>query len=126
MTQDSFTETTTQTWFERIRQSASAVIFGLILLVVAFPLLFWNEGRAVARAKALDEGAAAVIGISADVVDPANEGKLVHLTGFATTDETLHLAYSPSRCPSLQSQLHGSGTAHCSAYRYSWSGSGCR
>ena len=63
--------------------------FGFVFVTGAFVLLFWNEGRTVRTAKSLAEGARAVVSISADKVDPANEGKLVHMTGEATTTETL-------------------------------------
>ncbi|HLY59238.1 MAG TPA: TMEM43 family protein [Terriglobia bacterium] len=63
--------------------------FGMVFVSGAFVLLFWNEGRTVQTAKSLKEGARAVVSVSADKVDPANEGKLVHMTGEATTTETL-------------------------------------
>ena len=40
-------------------------------------------------ARSLTEGAAAVVSIEADTVDAANDTKLVHFTGEATTAETL-------------------------------------
>jgi hypothetical protein len=89
MSEDRFVEVTSKGWFSRIMESIKSVAVGLILFVVAFPLLFWNEGRAVRRAKTLETGAKQVITVKADAVDSANEGKLVHLTGLATTDETL-------------------------------------
>ncbi|MFX4450888.1 hypothetical protein ABTA90_19990, partial [Acinetobacter baumannii] len=52
-------------------------------------LLFWNEGRAVAAFAALDRGARIVVDVPADRVDPANEGRLVHLTGRATATNPL-------------------------------------
>jgi hypothetical protein len=55
------------------------------LIVGMVFLLFWNEGRAVQTAKSLAEGAAAVVSVSADAVDAANEGKLVHVSGPVTT-----------------------------------------
>ncbi|HRQ89827.1 MAG TPA: TMEM43 family protein, partial [Bacteroidia bacterium] len=54
---------------------------GLVLLLVAGAFLFWNEGRSVQRYKDLAEGAGAVVSIASEKVDPATEGKLVHLTG---------------------------------------------
>ncbi|MBZ0114163.1 MAG: TMEM43 family protein, partial [Thermoanaerobaculia bacterium] len=50
---------------------------------------FWGEGRAVKRAKTLNEGAGEVIAVSAQSVDPSREGKLIHTQGRAQTDETL-------------------------------------
>lgn len=89
MSNGTFTEVTSKSWFSRIGNAFKGIIFGLILVAVSFPLLFWNEGRAVKRYKTLQEGGGAVISISADSVDPANQGKLVHITGIATTDETI-------------------------------------
>lgn len=89
MAGDSFTEVTEQSWFSRLFESIKSVLLGIVLFVVAFPVLFWNEGRAVRTAKSLAEGASAVVSISADTVSAANEGKLVHMTGEATTTETL-------------------------------------
>jgi len=86
---DSFTEVTNESWFSRLGGAVKGILFGLILIAVSFALLFWNEGRAVKRQKALEEGEGKVVSVSADKVDPANEGKLVHLSGQATTDEEL-------------------------------------
>ena len=72
-----------------LKDSFKGILFGVILFLSAFPLLFWNEGRAVKTAQALDEGAGAVVSVASDNINRANEGKLVHMTGLATTDETL-------------------------------------
>jgi hypothetical protein len=89
MPDDSFTEVTSQSCGSRLIESIKGVFVGFIFIVISFPLLFWNEGRAVRRAKTLEEGAAAVISVPADRVDASNEGKLVHMTGEATTAETV-------------------------------------
>lgn len=86
---DEFTEVTSSGWFSRITDSIKAVLVGLLLFVLAFPLLWFNEGRAVSAAKSLDEGASSVVSVSADKVDAANEGKLVHTTGVARTEDVL-------------------------------------
>lgn len=86
---DSFTETETQGWFSRLTESIKSVAGGLLLFVLAFPLLFWNEGRAVQTYKSLAEGASAVIAIAADKIDAANDGKLVHTTGEVKTGSSL-------------------------------------
>ena len=89
MTEDSVTEVTTQSWGNRITRSLKGIVVGLVLVCVAIGVLWWNEGRAVKRAQALDEGANQVVSIAAESIDRANEGKLVHLSGHATTDEVL-------------------------------------
>src|SRR5262245_51901613 len=81
---DSVSEITSQSWLSRIAESIRSVLVGGLLFVVSFPLLFWNEGRAVRTAKSLEEGAVAVVSVPADSVDPARDGKLVHLSGEAT------------------------------------------
>jgi len=78
---DTFSETTTKGWGSRIGDSIKGVFFGVVLIVLACIGLFWNEGRAVQTAKSLAEGAGLVLDITSTSVDPANEGKLVHVTG---------------------------------------------
>lgn len=86
---DIFTETTRRGWFSRIASSVVGVLIGFLLVIGMIVLLFWNEGRAVQTARSLAEGAGAVVSVAADTVDPANEGKLVHVAGQIETDETL-------------------------------------
>jgi len=69
----------------RSKDSIGGAFVGLIMVAVAVVLLFWNEGRAVKRAKDLKEGAGSVVSVASDRVDPAMEGKLVHLTGETKT-----------------------------------------
>jgi len=88
-------EVTHQSWFERIRDSLQGIVFGLLLFVISFPLLFWNEGRAVHRAQSLTEGKGAVVEADATKLDPKLNGKLVHFTAEATTEETLRDAVFP-------------------------------
>ena len=83
----SFTETTSSGWFGRIGSSITGVLFGLVLLVVSLVMLVWNERNAVQDLKTNREIAEIVISVSADAVDSANEGKLVHLNGRAKTDD---------------------------------------
>ncbi len=86
---DEFTEVTSEGWLSRITSSIKSMLFGLLLFVVSFPLLWWNEGRAVKTARSLEEGAAAVVSVAADKVEASNENKLVHMSGTATTEEVL-------------------------------------
>ena len=60
MSNDSFTEVTHQSWGSRLGGAFKGIVFGIILFIVSFPLLFWNEGRAVKRHKTLEEGGGAV------------------------------------------------------------------
>ncbi len=78
---DSYTETTHKSWFGRMGDALGAIVFGLILLLGGVALLFWNEGRAVATAQSLTEGAKKVVEAKSDAIDAALEGKLIHVTG---------------------------------------------
>src|SRR5882724_1483562 len=83
---DTFTSTTSTSWGGNILGSIKSVFFGLILFVVSFPPLFWNEGRAVRTSKGLTEGLGAVVSVPADAVDPGKDGKLIHTSGAVKTD----------------------------------------
>ena len=85
----SVTEVTTESWFSRLGSSIKSVLFGLLLFALSFVVLFWNEGRAVQTAQSLTEGAGAVVALAFDKADAGNDGKLVHMSGLATTDEVL-------------------------------------
>ncbi len=89
MSADRITRVTQRSYGNRIGQSFGGVVIGGILFLVSFPLLFWNEGRAVRTYQALKEGAGAVVSVPAAPVDPAHEGRLVHVTGRAETLETI-------------------------------------
>lgn len=86
---DRVTVTRHQGFFSRLTESIKAILFGAILFVLAFPVLFWNEGRAVRTARSLDEGAGVVASVNAESVSPQNDGKLVHVSAFAKTDDVL-------------------------------------
>lgn len=76
-------------WAQRLGTSFKGVLAGLALFVAGFPILFWNEGRAVDTGKSIAELAAAAVNVSADKVDAANEGKPVHVSGKADTQAIL-------------------------------------
>lgn len=76
------TVTQTESIFDRLKSACCGIVFGIILFLGAFPLLYWNEQRAVERYDALNEGESQVLSISSPplTIDPQNEGKLVHFT----------------------------------------------
>lgn len=75
------TETTRRSWFDRVKGALGGLVVGLLLMPVACVLLFWNEGRAVQTSRSLAEGAASVVAADAARIDPALEGRLVHVAG---------------------------------------------
>lgn len=86
---DSFTEVTSTNWFQRLGNSFKGILVGILLFIIAFPVLFLNEQSEVKRFKALAEGLGAVVSVSSTNVDPANNGKLVHITGITETKDVL-------------------------------------
>ncbi len=83
---DSYTEVTSQNWFSRIGESIKGILFGIIIIPITIIALWWNEGRAVTTANSLKEATAAVVHVASDKVDPANDKKLVHMTGEAKAE----------------------------------------
>ena len=84
------TVTTKESYGSRLGSSIKGVLGGLALFVIGFPVLFWNEGNSVKTAKALNEGEGACVSVESNAsVDAANDGKLVHMTGRATTEDVL-------------------------------------
>jgi hypothetical protein len=72
-----------QGFLERLGNSFGSILFGLALIPLACWGLFWNEGRAVKTARALTEGQGIVQTVGTQRVDPAMNGKLVHVSGDA-------------------------------------------
>lgn len=73
----------------KLGNSIKGIFGGFIAILIAIVLLWWNEGNSVREIKKVKEGKAALVEISSETVNPDNEGSLVHLSGFATTNDTL-------------------------------------
>ncbi|MBR5625002.1 TMEM43 family protein [bacterium] len=86
---DSYTKTTTTSLGSRLGSSLIGVIVGIVLFIAAFPLIFWNEGRAIKRTKSLNEGQQVCVTVDNSQAVPENEGKLIHTSGSVKTAETL-------------------------------------
>lgn len=70
---------TSTSWFSRLGGALTGAVFGFILLIVAVVGLFWNEGRSVATYESLVEGQSIVVSADAAKIDPALDGKLIHI-----------------------------------------------
>ncbi len=99
---DTFTETTSKSWLQRIISSFVGVVIGLVLIIASIVGIFWNEDRAIDTARALAEGAGAVVSVDASAVDPANEGKLVHIMGAANAAAPLADPQFPVKATGLK------------------------
>ena len=86
---DQVTRVTQQGWGGRLGSSLKGILFGILMVFGGICLLFWGEGRAVKRAKALDEGAGNVVTVAAAAPQSSDDGKLVHFTGSTEALESI-------------------------------------
>ena len=84
-------QTVTKTSYgSRLKNALQGVVMGFVLIIAATVLLFWNEGRTVKTTKMLKRAQAVCVELpDLSTVNPDFEGKLVHATGFANTEEVL-------------------------------------
>ena len=81
---------TTKSYGSRLSDSLKGVVTGFILFIAGTVVLFWNEGNFVKTKKSIQEAEKAVVRVD-DVsnVDPALNGKLIHASAFADTEDVL-------------------------------------
>lgn len=79
---DSVTKTTSTSGCQNFLNSFVAAAMGFVLFVVAFPVLWWNQGR-------IDLGKVAETSLAVTSPSAENDGKLVSVTGDLSTTETL-------------------------------------
>jgi hypothetical protein len=68
-------------WLDDLGVSLKGVLAGLVIVPAALVLLYLLEGSTIVAAGALAEGRDAVVEAQADTIDPALEGRLVHVSG---------------------------------------------
>lgn len=73
----------------RISQAISGVLVGVVLFLASFVVLFWNEGCAVKRYAQALETARNTVKVTAETVNPANDGKLLLVQGEAVSSDVL-------------------------------------
>ncbi|HRQ63658.1 MAG TPA: TMEM43 family protein [Xanthomonadaceae bacterium] len=83
---DRVTVVSRQGYFSRLGGAIKGILVGFLMFIVGFPVLFWNEGRAVQTRKSLDEGAGIVVSAQVTPRDAALDGGLVHLSGPVVVD----------------------------------------
>jgi hypothetical protein len=69
------------------RDSCIVPLSGISIILFTVALLFWNEGHTLNRSRALSQGQTEFTVAAADRIDPANELRLVHMTGEAASDK---------------------------------------
>ena len=86
---DSFTEVTNTGYGSRIKGAIVGGLVGIICIPLSFILLWMNEENSARSHAGLSELSRLAVTVPADRVDAGNEGKPVHLTGNAVTEEVL-------------------------------------
>jgi hypothetical protein len=109
----SYTETTTTSWFTRIKNALIGILVGIALIIGCIVLLFWNEGRAIQTYRALIEGAGLVVSVDSAMVDPANNGKLIHISGAVTPN-------GDASDPDFGITAHGAVAVRRGVQMYQW------
>jgi len=85
-----YTETVHTSYGGNLKKGFGGIFTGIILFIAATVLLWWNEGRAVKTAKAIDETEESCQDMT-DIskVNPDFEGVVVHATGKTATKDSL-------------------------------------
>jgi hypothetical protein len=73
----------------RFRRSPRLAALGALLFIATLGIFYGNEVRAVDAHRAFDTGAASVLHVVPERLDGENEGRVVHVSGLVSTDETL-------------------------------------
>ncbi|MCA9200824.1 MAG: TMEM43 family protein [Planctomycetales bacterium] len=78
---------------KRVGNVIVGTVFGFLLSFAAVVLLAWNERDAVRQTGAITEmERVAMADVSAERIEPANQGKLIHAAHTAETEEVLEFA----------------------------------
>ncbi len=87
---DSFTHTTHQGLLSRLAGSVIGVLIGFCMVPGSIALISWNEYRTVHRSRGIAE-AEKVVAEVPDAFEPdaALNDRLIHVTGTATTEQSL-------------------------------------
>ena len=85
-----YSEKTTSSYGNRLSDSIKNIAAGAVLFVIGTVLLFWNEGNYIKTYRAIKEAESAAVPMDNPAsVDPTYEGKLVHASALATTQDIL-------------------------------------
>lgn len=85
-----YQETHKTSYGQNLGNSFKGIFVGIGLIIVATILIFWNENRAIKTYKALNRTQDVCVELpSITTVDPSFDGKTVHCTGMASTNELL-------------------------------------
>jgi len=85
-----YQKVTTTSYGQRVKKGFGGVVTGFVLVILATILLFWNEGRTVKTTKMLKQAQKECVELGdISTVNAEMNGKMVHATGQALTDDIL-------------------------------------
>lgn len=87
---ESYSETTTKSWGQRIKEALVGLIIGPILICVSTVVLWNNEGRSAHMIDGLNEGKSIVQEANILSFDTKANGGLIHISKEAVTEEALN------------------------------------
>lgn len=82
-------EITTKSWGSRIKDAFLGIVGGILLIVGAIILAFWNESHGLHTAQSLAEAQRILISVPNSPINPQNNLHVVYLNGLATTKDIL-------------------------------------
>lgn len=82
-------EITTTSWGTRIKNAFIGIGVGIILIIAAIILIFWNEKHSLHMAESLKEAQKILVTVPNAPINPQNNAKVVYFTGLATTTDKL-------------------------------------
>ncbi|GMU42935.1 MAG: TMEM43 family protein [Xanthomonadales bacterium] len=83
------TVTENVSWFSRLKNSFFGFLFSFVLIAAGIWLLAWNEHRTLQNFEGLAAAGRTVVDTVADRVDPTIQGKLVHVSGKVTSEQSV-------------------------------------
>ncbi|RUR10403.1 hypothetical protein ELY15_08185 [Legionella sp. km772] len=80
---------TTISWGTRIKNAFLGIGVGIVLIIAAIILIFWNEKHSLHMAESLQEAQKILVTVPNSPINPQNNSKVVYFTGLATTTDKL-------------------------------------
>ena len=84
-----YQEVTRTSYGSKVKNSIKGLFIGPILIIVATIFIFVNENSSIKQYKANDRAESACVEMTIDQINPEYNGKIVHCTGIAHTEELL-------------------------------------
>ncbi|KTC98652.1 TMEM43 family protein [Legionella erythra] len=82
-------EITTRSWGSRLKDALVGILIGIVLIVAAIALSFWNESHSLHTAQSLEQAQKVLVSVPNAPIDEKNNMKVVYLSGEAATEDKL-------------------------------------